>query len=50
MNLWRVAIDERSGRVTGEHAAARWFNVGTPAGLERVDAELRMREPRFGRP
>ena len=33
----------RAGRVTGEHATARWFNVGTPAELERVDAELRGR-------
>jgi NDP-sugar pyrophosphorylase family protein len=31
--------------VTGEHADARWFNVGTPAELERVDAELRGRAP-----
>jgi MurNAc alpha-1-phosphate uridylyltransferase len=30
----------RAGRVTGEHSTARWFNVGTPAELERVDAEL----------
>jgi MurNAc alpha-1-phosphate uridylyltransferase len=35
----------RAGRVTGEHATARWFNVGTPAELERVDAELRGRAP-----
>ena len=30
----------RAGRVTGEHAQTRWFNVGTPAELRRVDAEL----------
>jgi MurNAc alpha-1-phosphate uridylyltransferase len=40
----------RAGRVTGEHATARWFNVGTPAELERVDAELRMRGPGADRP
>lgn len=35
----------RAGRVTGEHSRARWFNVGTPAELERVDAELRRSQP-----
>lgn len=35
----------RAGRVTGEHSAARWFNIGTPAELERADAELRGRAP-----
>lgn len=35
----------RAGRVTGEHARARWFNVGTPAELERADAELRRSPP-----
>jgi MurNAc alpha-1-phosphate uridylyltransferase len=35
----------RAGRVTGEHAAARWFNVGTPAELERADADLRGSAP-----
>ena len=35
----------RAGRVTGEHTHSRWFNVGTPAELERVDAELRRTAP-----
>jgi len=35
----------RAGRVTGERTTARWFNVGTPAELQRVDAELRARAP-----
>jgi MurNAc alpha-1-phosphate uridylyltransferase len=35
----------RAGRVTGEHARARWFNIGTPAELARVDAELRRSPP-----
>ncbi len=35
----------RAGRVTGEHARARWFNVGTPAELQRADAELRRCPP-----
>jgi MurNAc alpha-1-phosphate uridylyltransferase len=35
----------RAGRVTGEHSAARWFNVGTPAELERADVELRRTAP-----
>ena len=30
----------RAGRVTGEHYAGRWHNVGTPAELARLDAEL----------
>lgn len=30
----------RAGRVTGEHARTRWFNIGTPDELRRVDAEL----------
>ena len=30
----------REGRVTGEHFAGRWYNVGTPAELARLDAEL----------
>jgi MurNAc alpha-1-phosphate uridylyltransferase len=30
----------RAGRVTGEHFAGRWYNVGTPAELARLDAEL----------
>jgi MurNAc alpha-1-phosphate uridylyltransferase len=30
----------RAGRVTGEHFAGRWHNVGTPAELARLDAEL----------
>jgi MurNAc alpha-1-phosphate uridylyltransferase len=35
----------RAGRVTGERSTARWFNVGTPAELQRVDAELRSSAP-----
>lgn len=35
----------RARRVSGEHARARWFNIGTPAELERVDAELRRAAP-----
>ncbi|MGB2818941.1 MAG: nucleotidyltransferase family protein [Burkholderiaceae bacterium] len=35
----------RAGRVTGEHSAARWFNIGTPAELQRADAELRASPP-----
>jgi MurNAc alpha-1-phosphate uridylyltransferase len=35
----------RDGRVTGELARVRWFNVGTPAELERADTELRGRAP-----
>jgi MurNAc alpha-1-phosphate uridylyltransferase len=30
----------RAGRVTGEHFAGHWHNVGTPRELERLDAEL----------
>ena len=30
----------RAGRVTGEHYGGRWYNVGTPAELARLDAEL----------
>jgi MurNAc alpha-1-phosphate uridylyltransferase len=30
----------RAGRVTGQHYAGRWYNVGTPAELARLDAEL----------
>jgi MurNAc alpha-1-phosphate uridylyltransferase len=30
----------RAGRVTGERYAGRWHNVGTPAELARLDAEL----------
>jgi MurNAc alpha-1-phosphate uridylyltransferase len=30
----------RAGRVTGQHFAGRWYNVGTPAELARLDAEL----------
>jgi MurNAc alpha-1-phosphate uridylyltransferase len=32
-----------AGRVTGEHFRGRWFNVGTPAELDAVDAARRMR-------
>ncbi len=35
----------RAGRVTGEHTRAAWFNIGTPAELERADAELRRTAP-----
>jgi MurNAc alpha-1-phosphate uridylyltransferase len=35
----------RARRVGGEHASARWFNIGTPSELERVDAELRRAAP-----
>lgn len=35
----------RAGRVTGEHTRAPWFNIGTPAELERADAELRRAAP-----
>lgn len=31
----------RAGRVTGEHFRGRWYNVGTPAELTRLDADLR---------
>ncbi len=30
-----------AGRVTAEHFRGRWFNVGTPAELDAVDAALR---------
>lgn len=30
----------RAGRVTGEHYTGRWYNVGTPAELARLDSEL----------
>lgn len=33
------AVD--AGRVGGERHAGRWYNVGTPAELQRLDAELR---------
>ena len=33
----------RSGRVSGERYAGRWFNAGTPAELAQLDAELRGR-------
>jgi MurNAc alpha-1-phosphate uridylyltransferase len=35
----------RAGRVGGERSGARWFNIGTPSELERVDAELRRVAP-----
>ena len=31
----------RAGRVTGEHFRGRWYNVGTPAELGRLDEDLR---------
>jgi MurNAc alpha-1-phosphate uridylyltransferase len=37
----------QAGRVTGEHYAGRWHNVGTPAELGRLDAALRS-APRAG--
>ena len=30
----------RAGRITGEHYAGRWYNVGTPGELARLDDEL----------
>jgi MurNAc alpha-1-phosphate uridylyltransferase len=33
----------RSGRVTGERHAGRWFNAGTPAELAQLDFELRQK-------
>lgn len=35
----------RAGRVTGEHSPAWWLNIGTPAELQRADAELRQSSP-----
>jgi N-acetyl-alpha-D-muramate 1-phosphate uridylyltransferase len=35
----------RAGRVSGEHARVRWFNVGSPDELARADAELRRAGP-----
>jgi len=37
--LLRAAM--QAGRVTGEHYAGRWVDVGTPERLARLDAELR---------
>lgn len=37
--LLRLAID--AGRVSGEHYAGRWEDVGTPARLNALDEELR---------
>ena len=37
--LLRLAID--AGRVSGEHYAGRWEDVGTPARLAALDEELR---------
>ncbi len=37
--LLRLAID--AGRVSGEHYAGRWVDVGTPARLATLDQELR---------
>jgi MurNAc alpha-1-phosphate uridylyltransferase len=39
--LLRLAID--AGRVSGEHYAGRWEDVGTPARLNALDEELRQR-------
>ena len=39
--LLRLAID--AGRVSGEHYAGRWEDVGTPARLAALDEELKQR-------
>jgi len=39
--LLRAAM--RRGRVTGEHHRGRWTDVGTPARLTQLDAELQTR-------
>ena len=39
--LLRLAID--AGRVSGEHYAGRWVDVGTPDRLNALDEELRQR-------
>jgi MurNAc alpha-1-phosphate uridylyltransferase len=39
--LLRLAID--AGRMSGEHYAGRWEDVGTPARLNALDEELRQR-------
>jgi len=39
--LLRLAIE--AGRVSGEHYAGRWEDVGTPARLAALDEELRQR-------
>ncbi len=36
---WLLAFVEQ-GRVSGEHFRGRWHNVGTPAELDALDAEL----------
>ena len=36
----------RDGRVSGEHARMRWFNIGTADELARVDRELSQGVPR----
>jgi MurNAc alpha-1-phosphate uridylyltransferase len=41
---WLYRAAER-GRVTGEHYAGRWHNVGTPAELAALDALLRTAQP-----
>lgn len=40
--LLRLAID--AGRVSAEHYAGRWVDVGTPARLTALDEELRQRD------
>jgi N-acetyl-alpha-D-muramate 1-phosphate uridylyltransferase len=40
--LYRAA---RAGRVSGEHAPMRWFNIGTADELARVDHDLAQRAP-----
>jgi MurNAc alpha-1-phosphate uridylyltransferase len=41
--LLRQAASE--GRVTGEHYRGEWRDIGTPARLAELDAELRARQP-----
>jgi N-acetyl-alpha-D-muramate 1-phosphate uridylyltransferase len=38
----------RRGRVSGELFAGRWHNLGTPAQLAQLDAELLVSQPRRG--
>jgi MurNAc alpha-1-phosphate uridylyltransferase len=38
----------RAGRVSGEHFRGRWYNIGTPAELQRVDRELLTQPLRAG--
>jgi MurNAc alpha-1-phosphate uridylyltransferase len=45
---WLYAFAEQ-GRVSGEHFRGRWHNVGTPAELDALDAELSAAEAGDGR-